>query len=433
MTYDDNRVDMATSPRPLVHFTAETGWINDPHGVTFRDGVFHLFHQYVPDSMVWASSCHWAHATSPDLLTWQRHGVAIAPGDGDDGIWTGSLVADGPGGPAGDGARILYTSVVEPDIALGRVRLARPRDASWDSWEKGPVVVEPPDDLDLTAFRDPFVIREDHGWRMFVGAATRGGDAVALTYTSADLETWAYDGVAASRSSRVTEPLWMGALWECPQIVEVDGHRAMISSVWEADVLHYAGYGIGGADSYRDGRFVPTDWGRLSFGESYYAPSFFRDDRERPCLLFWMRGVQDEQARWAGCLSVPHVLSVQEGRLVAEPHPRVRAARRAPLAAGDPARAFDLEWTPAAGGDSLTLADGRGETARIVVADAQVSLESPGSVTAVMPWTGGQLRVVVDGPVVEIASTDGLLGGPIAPTDRFLAPDGACQAWALAD
>ena len=84
--------------RPLIHLTAPSGWINDPHAITVRDGVHHLFHQYVPDSLVHDPACRWGHAVSPDLVHWEHRPVAIEPGDGDDGIWTGSLAQadDGP-------------------------------------------------------------------------------------------------------------------------------------------------------------------------------------------------------------------------------------------------------------------------------------------------------------------------------------------------
>ena len=415
-----------TRMRPRLHVTAETGWINDPHGLTFHNGEYHLFHQYVPDSLVWAPSCHWGHATSPDLLSWTRHEVAITPGDGDDGIWTGSLVLDG------EDARIFYTSVAQPDLGLGRVRLAMPSGEAWDTWSKGDVVVRPPEDLDLVAFRDPFVVREASGWRMFVGAATRSGDALALTYTSDDLSTWDYDGIALSRSTEEVDPVWMGALWECPQIFEVDGHWVLVSSVWEADVLHYAGYGIGDADSYRDGRFSPTDWGRLSFGESYYAPSFFRDGLGRPCLMFWMRGVADAEQGWASCLSVPYLLSVRDGRLVAEPHPEVTRARGGSLGADEAPQVFDLEWDPSPSGDQLILDAENGKAVRLTVADGRVTLERPGHDSWSMPWLGERLRVLVDGPVIEVSSTSGILGGPIEPATLRHPVAGRCTAWSMA-
>ncbi len=58
--------------RPILHFTAETGWINDPHAITYRDGRFHLFYQYAPDTLVWSPHCHWGHAVSPDLFRFDR-------------------------------------------------------------------------------------------------------------------------------------------------------------------------------------------------------------------------------------------------------------------------------------------------------------------------------------------------------------------------
>lgn len=411
--------------RPRFHFTAETGWINDPHGLTFRDGTYHLFHQYVPGSLAWAPNCHWGHATSSNLLTWARHDVAIAPGDGDDGIWTGCLVQDE------EGARILYTSVAQPDLGLGRVRVADPVDESWNAWTKGDIVVRPPEHLDLIAFRDPFVLREQEGWRMFIGAATSDGTALALTYTSDDLTSWGYDGVALSRSTHETEPVWMGALWECPQVFEVDDHWVMVSSVWDDDVLHYAGYAIGDAGSYGAGRFTPSGWGQLSFGGSYYAPSFFRDRAGRPCVMFWMRGVSDDDQGWASCLSLPYVLSVREGRLVAAPHPEVVAARRAALPAGERAAGFDIEWSPAAGEDQLVLTSDTGKTGCLTAADGRIGIERPGQETWSMPWSGGTVRVVVDGSVVELSSEDGILGGPIGPTSGWQTPTGKCSAWAL--
>ena len=249
--------------RPVLHFTAETGWINDPHGMAFHNGEYHLFHQYVPDSLVWAPNCHWGHATSPDLCT-GHDTAAIAPGDGDDGIWTGSLVQDG------EETRIFYTSVVQPNLGLGRVRLATPDDDNWETWTKGDIVVRPPKDLDLIAFRDPFVIREEDEWRMFVGAATRDGDALALTYTSDDLTTWDYDGVAVP-APRTSPSGLDGRALGVP--ADLRGRRT----------LGHGELGLGRRRPalcqlwHRRCRLLSrrpllaADWGQLSFGRSYYA------------------------------------------------------------------------------------------------------------------------------------------------------------------
>jgi beta-fructofuranosidase len=223
----------------------------------------------------------------------------------------------------------------------------------------------------------------------------------------------------------------MGALWECPQIFDVDGHWAMVSSVWDDDVLHYAGYALGGPDTYAAGRFSPTAWGQLSFGGSYYAPSFFRDEDGRPCLMFWMRGVSDPEAGWASCLSVPHVLSVRDGRLVASPHPELELMREGALAAGEHAVAFDLAWHPRSPNGELLLEGPSGKTARLAVQEGAVTLERPGQDTWSMPWTGERLRAVVDGSVLEVSSDRGILGGSVEPTNTWRSASAGVEAWAL--
>jgi len=399
--------DAVDARRPSLHFTPRSGWINDPHGITYRDGRYHAFFQYVPDSTVWAPSCHWGHAIGTDLLSLTEGAVAIAPGDGDDGIWTGSLVAE-------DRGRIFYTSITEPDFGIGRIRTATPDDPDWIGWTKGAFVVDAPAELDLIAFRDPFVRREETGWRMFVGAARRDGTAMALTYTSADLETWVYDGVALERPTTDRDPVWMGALWECPQIFTLDGRAVMVSSVWDDDVLHYAGYALG---SYADGRFTAETWGRLTFGDSYYAPSLFTDADGELCLSFWMRGISDPAAGWANAHSLPHRLRVDGDRLVARPHPDV-ASHRGGLAADGriDGLAADIEWDVTEGelrirsSDRAVASLSRSGDEVIVTGDAG-SQRIPAS---------GPIRVIVDGPVLEVSSAGGIFGVAVSPNGSTL-------------
>ncbi len=387
--------------RPTLHFTARSGWINDPHGITARDGGYDVFFQYVPDSTAWAPHCHWGHARGADLLSLLEWDAAIAPGDGDDGIWTGCLVTDD-----GD-ARAFYTAITTPDFGIGRIRVARPTDATWDRWDKGDVVVAAPEDMDLIAYRDPFIAREGDGWRMFVGAAGADGTAMALTYTSADLDTWVYDGVALSRSITETEPVWMGALWECPQIFEIDGVAVMISSVWDQDVLHHVGYAVGSFDA---GRFTPRRWGRLTWGDSLYAPSLFRDSEGRACLTFWLRGIAGED--WTGAHSVPYLLSVVDDAVVATPHPDVDAHRRGQVLDGHlPALTADVQWPGSHGVVEVSSGGKAVATLSRKGTDLIVSIDG---VDASVP-VAGPVRVVIDGPVLEVASTAGVYAAAVAP------------------
>lgn len=408
--------------RPLLHFTAQSGWINDPHGITARDGEYHLFFQYVPGSLEWKPNCHWGHAVAPDLFSWRELAVAIAPGDGDDGIWTGSLVTDDGGAP-----RIFYTATSVPDFGIGRVRVATPDDPAWLNWTKGEVVVEAPEGLDLIAYRDPFVLRDSDAWRMFVGAASRDGTAMALGYRSDDLETWTYEGIVAQRSTDETAGVWAGALWECPQIFEIDGRWVLLSSVWDADVLHYAAYAVG---SYEAGVFTPETWGRLTWGPSYYAPSFFRDAAGRPCVTFWLRGVKDEEAGWTGAHSVPHVLSLAGDVLVATPHPDLLAHRGTPAIDGRvPGLVADFEW---GGSGELVVSSGDAEVLRLrSTGSAELALDAGGEAWTV-PHLGGPVRVVVDGPIVEVSTREGLLALAIDPQGADLMIEGAdATVWPL--
>jgi len=389
--------------RPGFHLTATAGWVNDPHGITWRDGGYDVFFQFVPGSMVWQPNCHWGHARGEDLFSLRELPVAIAPGDGDDGIWTGSLVVD-----ESVGARVFYTATNAPNFGIGRIRSAQPTDSEWINWEKGPVVALAPDGLDLIAYRDPFLRREGDRWHMFVGAGDREGTAMALTYVSDDeLATWQYDGIALSRSTRETEPVWTGALWECPQVFAIGDRHAMVSSVWDADNLHYAAYALG---SYADGRFQAEIWGRLTYGPSYYAPSLFLDSEQRPCLSFWMRGVEDPEVGWAGAHSVPHVLSLDGDVLVASPHPDLERYHQP---AGEAAQALDIAWHPAAE-DELVISRGQQPIATIRCTPSDIAFQVGEDGDWAMPRSA-DLRIIVDGPVLEVA-TAGANFGVALPT-----------------
>ena len=113
------------------------------------------------------------------------------------------------------------------------------------TWQKGDIVVQAPDQLDVVAFRDPFVFRDANQWRMLVGTGLTGGVAAASSFSSNDLRTWTFDGIAAQRSGTQRQPVWTGTLWECPQIFAIDGRHVLVTSVWADDVLHHVAYGVG--------------------------------------------------------------------------------------------------------------------------------------------------------------------------------------------
>jgi beta-fructofuranosidase len=399
--------------RPLLHFTAGAGWINDPLGLTYRDGTYHLFFQYLPTASHWAPDCHWGHATSPDLLRWTEQPVALRPGDGDDGCWSGSVVT-----PGGHDAALFYTSVRQPNLELGRVRRARPADAGWRSWIKEDVVVEAPENLDVTTFRDPFVFRDRDTWRMLVGATRAGGTAVAFGYRSTDLRRWQSTGPLAQRSGSETAAVWTGTLWECIQLLPVDDRHLLVMSVFDRGVPYYIACAVG---TYDDGGFQPEGWYRLTYGPAVYAASAYRDDRDRPGLIGWLRGVADADGGWTGAISVPMLLGLDERRHpTVRPHPNVGQGRGDPPADHWPVgAAVDVEWSPRAGSvDTLTIVDGRGAPlAEIRTTDGALTLADSGADADAwtMPWPGGDVRLLLDGPVLEVFCGGALMAAPLNP------------------
>jgi beta-fructofuranosidase len=378
--------------RPRLHFTARSGWINDPLGLTHHDGRYHLFFQHVPATTSWATEQHWGHATSADLLHWQEGPVALSPGDGDDGVWSGSLVRDG------DRAVIFYTSADARNPQLGRVRPAWPTDASWHTWDKGPFVAPLPDDVAVSAVRDPYVTHDGDSWLMLLGAGLADGSGGALAYRSHDLVRWEYDGMLASRPASATDP-WTGEIWECPQLVRVDGVWALVIAAWGGGHPGFGAYALG---DLRGGRFVPERWHRFTYGPSLYAGSAFHDADGAPGLVHWLREVRG--ADWAGAHSVPHALALRGDRLEVTPHPALAGAR---TGEGEAARAagtavvgpHEVTWTAATGG-ALTLARDDGPVLRLEATDRALHLHAGGEPFE-MP-RGDEVRVLVDGPVVEV-------------------------------
>lgn len=296
--------------------------MNDPYGIRWAEGAYRLFYQYVPGSTSWRPQCHWGQASSLDLVHWTEGAVALTPGEGEIGCWSGSVVDDVDGSPVS-----VYTRIATADYGQGAVALARGSYGAPD-WRRSPqqaVIAGPPPQLKASAFRDPFVWRDASQWRMIIGAALPDGEAAALSYTSPDLTDWEFGGVLASRNTRDISGAWTGELWECPQLVRFGGQAALVVSVWNDDTLHYVAYGIGAYDGQT---FSPESWNRLSYGEIAYAASLFHDRDGGTCLIAWLREgeLRDPGREHAGALSIVYQVTMVEGQLITRPHPAVMRA-----------------------------------------------------------------------------------------------------------
>ncbi len=406
-----------------MHFTAETGWINDPYGIVRRDGAYHMYYQYVPDSTEWDAALWWGHAMSPDLVQWREVAPALEPLADEVGCWSGSVVFDE------QGPVLLYTRPTEGDWGHGMVVAARAT-SGMDTWERtgaGVLIDGPPDPM-FIEFRDPNVRRQDGRWVMVLGAGIREHGGAALQYSSDDLEHWEYDGVLARSPAPGSVPMQVGTIWECPQFIEVDDHWVLIVSDADWKDLSRVIYAIG---DYDGRTFTPRTWGDFGHTRLVYATTAFRDADGRPCTMSWLReGEPGDRppagSPWAGAQSLVHVLRIVDGRLVAQLHPDVDAHLPA-LEAAVPAHSSVAEvavagTTPwrvaveveaAQGGEVTVDVSGEGGswqlrmdlttgTIRLTSGDA-VHLEAPLRTEG----ADGQLDLVVDADIVEVTWSAG--------------------------
>ena len=318
--------------RPALHISAPVGWMNDPNGLSFVDGVWHVFYQSNPQGH-WFGTMQWGHVSSTDLLRWDQHPPALVPSQeaDEDGCWSGCVVLDN-GVP-----RAFYTGV----RSLGRDQWTQAvctatSDADLLRWRKAadnPLATPLPTNLVVLGLRDPFVWKTDGGWAMILGTgiATRGG--AILLFTSSDLQAWTYEGVVFGDPVEDSESLWTGRFWECPAMIPVgDGSEHLLMfSVWDDAVeptLHYTVYAIGVFDGVR---FAATCLDRVDHGVSFYAGTVFLHDDGRALIWGWLREALSTQGReaqdFAGCLTFPREVSWSKGIVEFRPARELEALR----------------------------------------------------------------------------------------------------------
>ncbi|MEU5952480.1 glycoside hydrolase family 32 protein [Streptomyces sp. NPDC047525] len=423
---------------PRFRVRPPANWVNDPNGPFRWRGRYHLFYQYNPDAPVHANM-HWGHASSLDLAHWEHHPIALTPtpgGPDEGGCWSGCVVDDA-GVPTA-----VYTGVDREHAGLGAICLAQAASDSAEltAWRSlpDPVVSGPPEGLDVTMFRDPFVFR--HGGRRWalVGAGHGDGTPSVLLYDCDDLTSWRFAGVLVDgRNAMAVEAFGNGAVgWECPQLYEGDagGEWVLVVSLWDGDPVSTA-YLTGRLITATDGglpRFIPHAGGRLDEGRDFYAPAVLHDTEAGRTLLWgWSWEARDRRdvadAGWSGVLTAPRVVGTHpDGRVRVAPAPELQLLRSETPFATEPVRtplplAYDLEITAVAT-TTVTLlrtASGKELTLTLDPAAGTVTLDRTGwprerpdgsgpiTLRSTPAALGGlALRVLVDGSLLELFAAD---------------------------
>lgn len=324
-------VERGNDHRLGFHLSPPAGWMNDPNGLVYFRGEYHMFYQHHPYSAQWGPM-HWGHAKSHDLVHWEHLPIALAPSEAYDldGCFSGSAVV------ADDTLYLIYT---------GHVWLGAPRDdkqiaqvqclaSSTDgiTFTKHGVVIDTPPGPDIMHFRDPKVWRRAEQWWMALGAR-KGDDPQLLIYSSQDLHNWEFLGCGLE-GLRESD----GYMWECPDLFELDG----------SDVFLYSPQGLkpSGYDnwnkfqnSYRLGQL--DDSGRfgeygelleLDHGHDFYAAQTLLAPDGRRLLWAWMdmwdSPMPSQAQHWCGALSLPRELSRDGERLCMRPARELIALRK---------------------------------------------------------------------------------------------------------
>jgi beta-fructofuranosidase len=301
--------------RPQFHFRAPGNWINDPNGPIFYGGYYHMFYQHNPYGDAWGHM-HWGHARSKDLVHWEHLPIALWPSEnkGEKHCFSGCAALNPKGEPI-----IFYTSIGHPKPECW---IALPEDSNLIRWKKfdgNPILTEASPGIPYYDFRDPFVFAHDGRTYMVHGGnlnKAKGGQAVVSLYEAenAELTKWKY------RSILFQHPDPKVVNIECPLFFSIGDKFVLITSPHRA-----CDYFVGTFDSVA-GKFKSEQSGMVDYSDQFYAPNTLVDDKGRRILWGWIRGFKEKRG-WNGCLSLPRVLTLEDGKLIQKPAPELAALR----------------------------------------------------------------------------------------------------------
>ena len=271
--------------RPTYHFSPLYGWMNDPNGMVYKDGEYHLFYQHNPYGSKWGNM-HWGHAISKDLINWEHRPDAITP-DALGTIFSGSAVVD-TDNTAGFGAGAIVAIYTQnSDRQVQSIAYSTDNGRSFTKYENNPVLTS-----DARDFRDPKVFwhKDTQRWIMLLAV----GQEMQI-FSSSNLKDWAFESSFGEGQGA------HGGVWECPDLFElpVDGTN---EKKWVLLCNLNPGGPFGGsATQYFVGTFngkefvnespSKTKW--MDWGKDHYATVTWSDAPDnRRIAIAWMSNWQ---------------------------------------------------------------------------------------------------------------------------------------------
>jgi fructan beta-fructosidase len=350
--------------RPQLHFSPKAHWMNDPNGMVFYKGTYHLFFQYYPDSSVWGPM-HWGHATSTDLVHWRQEPIALYP-DSLGYIFSGSAVVDKNNtsgfGKKGQPPLVAIFTQHDPigakrnrnDYQTQSIAYSLDNGRTWTKYAQNPVIKNP----GITDFRDPKVSWYEPAKTWIMTLAVK--DKVFF-YSSPDLKSWRLNSEFGHEAGA------HGGVWECPDLFAIDYQGR---AVWVLIVnINPGGPNGGSATQYFLGdfdgkKFTPSTAGTrwLDYGPDEYAGVTWSNTGTRRIFLGWMSNWLYGQAvptsPWRSATTLPRQLGLQRVKdsLYLTEQPVKELAGQ--VSAVKPAAAFTKITTPL----KLNLSTGSGNS-----------------------------------------------------------------------
>ena len=315
--------------RSVYHFAPQWGWMNDPNGMVYKDGEYHLFYQYNPYGSRWGNM-NWGHAISRDLVSWEHMPVAISP-DGLGTIFSGSAVVD-KDNTAGFGAGAIVAFYTQASARqMQSIAYSTDNGRTFKKYAGNPVLTG-----DVADFRDPKVSWHEgtHKWILTLAV----GQEIRF-YSSPNLKDWTFESNFGEGQGN------HGGVWECPDLFELPV-AGTSQKKWVLIVNINPGGPFGGSatqyfvGSFDGHKFVnespkATKW--MDFGKDHYATvTWSNAPQNRVIALAWMSNWQYANEvptmQYRSSNSVPRDLRlfVKDGEtyLQSAPSPELLALRK---------------------------------------------------------------------------------------------------------
>lgn len=347
--------------RSIYHHTPVYGWMNDPNGMFYKDGVWHLYYQYNPYGSQWENMT-WAHSTSTDLIHWKNHGEVIQP-DALGTIFSGSSVVDkeNTAGFGKDAVVAFYTSAGAAQTQS--IAYSTDNGETFKKYVNNPILTS-----DVPDFRDPNVFwnEEVKQWNLILAA----GQQMNI-YSSKNLKDWKFESSFGEGYGN------HGGVWECPDLLKMGDKWVLICNINPGGPFGGSAtqYFVGSFDGHKftcESKPEVTKW--MDYGKDHYATvSFSNAPDGRIVVLPWMSNwqyanqVPTQQYRSANGLPRELSLFTYEGEdyVCVKPSPEVFAAfEQKPT--GSLQSAAYLEVTNIKSNASIVLSNDKGEKVAMV-------------------------------------------------------------------